>query len=139
MLSYYCSRLIYIFLPTDSACQALHKVHADIIDQRNKLYKFDVQKRAKMVVLGLVGSLLVVYLFLAMINEVLYDYHIHWLTMPIVGLTGALAAFTFFFLMNEIQLFSGMTANIDEISTILRYHNQDDNNSNNNNVRITFS
>ena len=95
----------------------------------NQLYKFDVQKHGKIVTLGLVGFLIVVYLLSATINEVLYDYHVHWLTMPLMGITGAFIMFVFFFLMNEIQLFSGMTANIDEINTIRRFHNCEDNNT----------
>ena len=100
----------------------LRKISADITDQMNKLHKSDVHKNGKFILPGMVGIIVVVYLLLATLNEFFSDYHIQWFTMPLLAIVSALTIVYFFFVMNEIQLCSGMTANIDEINTILQYH-----------------
>ncbi len=105
----------------------LRKISADITDQMNKLHKSDVHKNGKFILPGMVGFIVVVYLLLATLNEVFSDYHIQWFTMPLLAMVGVLTTLYFFLMMNEMQLCSGMTANIDEINTILQYHEHNHN------------
>ena len=56
------------------------------------------------------------------LHSYLAGYYVHWITGIICGVIGALLAILFFLILNEFRLVGGLQANIDEINTLLHYH-----------------
>lgn len=75
-----------------------------------------------LVIVVVIGIFCCVLLSSQALHLYLASYSVHWLTGLICGVIGALLAILFFLILNEFRLVAGLQANIDEINTVLRYH-----------------
>ena len=75
-----------------------------------------------LLIIVVIGIFCCVLLSTQALHSYLASYYVHWLTGLICGVIGALLAMLFFLILNEFRLVAGLQANIEEIHTLLRYH-----------------
>ena len=94
----------------------------EIKSKKEKHYKPGSLRLGTLFIMGLIlAGLALCVVFIKLVNA-FPGYPLVWLTTPISMIVGVFFMVLFIFMLNENHAFAGMAANIDEINTILVYH-----------------